>query len=134
MTATRQSETAHELPAEFFVFVDSSNPVTQHNLRFTRRFTSGLGGASEEEWQAYLSGALDLLPFIVNPNHSPWLSMFTASTISDWCIENDAEVVRREEFRHEPSRLSATFAFGDEASCRTASTRYGWKLGEVRRF
>lgn len=62
------------------------------------------------------------------------MSVFTASVIADWCVENDAEVIRREEFHHQPSRLSATFAFGDEASCRAASALYDWNLGEVRRF
>lgn len=131
---TSLHEEPSEPPGEFYVFVDPSNLIAQNNLRFTRRFTSGLAGASAQEWQAYRSGELDLLPYIVNPHHSPWLSVFTASVIADWCVENDAEVIRREEFRHQPSRLSATFAFGDEASCGAASALYGWNLGEVRRF
>lgn len=33
-----------------------------------------------------------------------------------------------------PSRMSAIYAFGDEATCIEVASRYGWSLETVRRF
>jgi hypothetical protein len=123
---------------EFYVFVDMDNPLTFHNITFTRSMSSASYPWTIQDSSLkpeYLAGTLDYLPFIVNERRSKLpLSSFSASIISAYRVEYDAEITRRLNFPLAPSRLSALYAFSSLDDCKEAHRLYGWDLDSVRRF
>ena len=60
-----------EIPKEFFVFVNYANPITRHNIEFTKQFTScGVTEVlmSKEKLNEYLTGTMQYAPYIPNQN------------------------------------------------------------------
>ena len=124
-------------PEHFYVFANQTLLVTRENLRATGHLISAAyayAGMGPDQLKAYTEGTLDYLPFVQNTGSLPARSPFTSRVISAYRAEYDAEVYRRLRNPLLPSRLSAIFAFVDEASCEAAASRYGWDLNEVRRF
>ena len=121
----------------FFIFVSFLRGMTAHNLRVTRTFTSAAWSQATfdpEFCSKYLSGTAVYQPFFPGANDLKVISPFCLSVINDYRVEYDAERVRLMSFPLLPSRLSATYAFGDYASCEEVSRRYHWNLNTVRRF
>ncbi len=148
---------AAEIPTEFFIFVDQASFDAQHNLALTGTFMSaGFSAAFPSEvpvgtmtrWSpgaqapreeaqlraGYLDGSLDYLPYAPNDRYFGWPTPFVSGITTDYRVEHDAEVGRRVHAPLLPSRLSATYAFGDMETCRAVSAAHGWSLSEVRRF
>ncbi|GAH75237.1 unnamed protein product, partial [marine sediment metagenome] len=74
-------------------------------------------------------------PFISNNNKDfGSLSIFCYKIINNYRVEYDAEICRMHYYPRYPSRLSATFAFGDYSSCIEANRKYDWNLDEVKKF
>lgn len=129
--------TNEEIPEVFFVFVNFNHFITKYSLDMTKGFTSGaLGQISiSNSLQKYMDGDIDYLPFIPNSNcdlMSP--SMFNLNITSEYRIEYNCELYRRFNHKKFPSRLSATYAFGDFESCLKTSQKYGWDINTVRKF
>lgn len=125
-------------PTRFYIFLNLLHPVTAHNALLIGSFTSAgwTSALSNQEFaKKYIAGEVDYLPF--SPNEASdqhFLSMYYSSAINNYVIEHNAELTRRSEFGTLPSRLSATFAFGDYADCERAAQKYSWPLSEVREF
>jgi len=130
--------TKEKINNEFYIFVDFNNIVTKHNLEVTNSFVSGafgqlsFGGDFAEK---YISGTVDYLPFVVN-SHSDMnvISMFNNSITSDYRVEYNFELHRKQYYPHFPSRLAACYAFADYETCEKVSQKYHWNLNSVRKF
>lgn len=126
-----------QIPEEFFIFVNEHIPLTYHNFNVIKSFvssgfmTAGLGPVFLEK---YLNGTIDYLPYNYNPDFRLAVSPFCMRTINEYRVEVDAEIIRKEFFPLYPSRLSATYAFGDYSTCVAISKKYTWDLKTVRRF
>lgn len=126
-----------EIPKEFFVFVNYSNPITLNNIELTKQFTSsGISEAliSKEKLEEYLTGKMQFAPYIPNSNCINSISPFLLSVTKEYTIEYEAEYIRSTYFPLYPSRFSSTFAFGDYETCEKVSKLYGWSLETVRKF
>lgn len=124
--------------AEYFIFVNLTNPLTRHNLQFTGQilsagYTSVLQDSNLVE--QYLTGEINYLPFVINEQRATgFLSFYCTSAIADYRVEYDAEMRRLLSFTQLPSRLSAVYAFATEEDCREAHRLYRWDLNSVRKF
>lgn len=150
------AESVPETPSEFFVFVNQASFWTRHNFGLTGRFvSSGFAAAVPDQVPvgtvmayspgpsapsgddirtAYVNGTLDYLMFAPSPTYFGWPTPFASNVVTDYRIEYDAEVCRRWRFPLLPSRLSATYAFGDFDTCVAVSEKHRWPLDEVERF
>jgi len=120
-----------------FIFVNFLRGTTRHNLRLTKQFTSaGYTAALQNSASRakYISGAMTYAPFAPANPDCLFISPFAMSVMNDYRIEYDAERIRLMKFPLLPSRLSATYAFGDFATCELVSKKYGWPLDTVRKF
>jgi hypothetical protein len=135
-TASSGPAAAAGIPEEFFIFVDQSHPMAQHNYRLTKTFTSRFADRlyTAEGRRALDDGQIDPMPFAPNPNADPSLSPFAVRAMNDYRIEWDAELCRKAIVPQAPSRMSAVFAFGDVESCVAVNNAYGWGLESVRKF
>lgn len=84
--------------------------------------TAGTNWLDILEGRATLSGVVP--PFAAGSLSVPHLAE----------VEAQAEQSRQQHYPEAPSRLPAIFAFGDFASVKHASQRYGWSLDTVREF
>lgn len=125
-----------QLPSKFYIFVNLLNPITRHNLKSTKVFSSAvLPFINNNNLNKYRDGSINYLPFISNNNKDfGSLSIFCHNIINDYRVEYDAEICRMHYYPRYPSRLSATFAFGDYSSCIEANRKYDWDLDEVKKF
>jgi hypothetical protein len=125
-----------KVPETLFVFIDESLPAAVHNLRFTGQMASraAMGWGDPDFVNRYQRNEIDWLPFISNPNTTPWLSFHSARLISSYAVEWGAEVSRRLHYPEKPSRLSALYAFGDLDSCARAARLHRWSIETVRAF
>lgn len=123
-------------PDEYFIFVNRLNQVTRNNFDLTGTFTSSAFGlcTSPEFAAKYIQGSATYAPFRPDSPDCTSISPYTLTAINDYRIEYDAEYVRMQRYRTYPSRLSATFAFGDLASCELVAKKYGWDISTVKRF
>jgi len=124
-------------PEIFYIFVSQTNLMAQHNLKFTKQFSSGtvFDWSNPEFVERYNNGAVDYLPFIINQNKTCHvLSAFENSITAEYRVEYNAEMQRYLHFNLCPSRLSAIYAFGSYSECETVSKKYGWDLSSVRQF
>lgn len=124
-----------DIPEEFYVFVNFSSPIAANNFR-VGAYTSAACSMwnNEENLRKYLDGSLNYLPFAPCDRDPMSISPYCLSAINDYRIEYDAEIFRKEYFPLYPSRLSATYAFGDIETCHEVSRRYGWDISTVRKF
>jgi hypothetical protein len=140
----------------YYVFVNRAGFQTRHNLDNTGAFVSaGFAAAAPEALprgmimayapspgapqgraakQAYIEGSMDYLQFLPNPSYIGFLTPFVSGVINEYRIEYDAELARRRFAPQSPSRLSAIYAFADLASCKLASSNWGWPMSEVEKF
>ena len=118
------------LPDALFIFVNQANPMTEHNYRVTKTFSSRFAG----RLHLLDTGQADPMPFIPNPDADPMPTPFVMSVTSDYQTEWNAELGRRAFAPRAPSRMSALYAFGDIESCRAVHSKHGWPLETVRRF
>ena len=134
--STCDHERVADLPPELFIFVDQTSMMTRNNFQLRRTFNSRFAEPlqTEEGRAAIDSGEIDPMPFKQNPDQYPDLSPFVLRLATEQWIEWEAERRRRSVAPLAPSRLSAVYAFGDEATCRTVSARHGWHLSTVWRF
>lgn len=125
-----------QLPSEFYIFVNLLNPITRHTLKSTKVFSSAvLPFINNNNINKYKDGSINYLPFISNNNKDfGSLSIFCYNIINDYRVEYDAEICRMHYYPRYPSRLSATFAFGDYSSCIEANRKNDWNLDEVKKF
>ena len=127
-----------ECPKEFFIFCDSYNPMTVHNLTFTKTFTSAAFAncsISDEFLKKYLDGSVNYLPFLPAKRDCDVLSPYCLTAMNDYRIEYDAEVCRKAYYPKYPSRLSAVFAFGDYETCKYVVGKYPrWDISSVKKF
>jgi len=125
-----------DAPNEFYIFVNQFNPMTEHNFKFTKTFTSGaVNSCLDEDFvKKYIEGSARYLPYepCQSDNISP--SPYLLSAINDYRIEYDAEVYREKNHPLYPSRLSALYAFGNIETCELVSEKYGWPLNTVHKF
>jgi len=124
-----------KIPQEFFVFVNFSNPVAANNYK-VGAYTSAACSTwkNEETLKKYLNGTLRYLPFEQSERDVHALSPYCLTAINDYRVEYDAELTRTSLFPLYPSRLSATYAFGNLETCKLVSSKYGWDINTVRRF
>lgn len=126
-----------KIPDTFYIFVNQYNPMTEHNFKITKTFTSGAVNScslSEDFAKKYYSGTAKYLPYepCKHDNISP--SPYLLSSINDYRIEYDAEMFREINCPLYPSRLSALYAFGDLDSCHIVSEKYKWDINSVKKF
>ncbi len=124
-------------PEIFFIFVNRLNPITCHNLKFTKCFHSAAFTnclMDSDFLQKYQDGTAKYLPFIPNGLDVKIFSPYMLSAINDYRVEYDCEVYRKHHYPLFPSRLSSIFAFGDYESCKKVSEKYKWNLQEVKKF
>lgn len=125
-----------DAPDELYIFVNQINPMTEHNFKLTKTFTSGAFNSCLDENFAkkYIEGSAIYLPYepCQADNISP--SPYLLSAINDYRIEYDAEVYREKNHPIYPSRLSALYAFGNMETCKLVSKKYGWPLNTVYKF
>ncbi|HYI80877.1 MAG TPA: hypothetical protein VEW67_08460 [Thermoleophilaceae bacterium] len=128
--------TSPPLPSEFFIFVNPTLPMTRHNFELTKTFTSRFAELLQtaEGQQKVDQFEVDPMPFKQNPDQYEFLSPFVVNLQKELWIEWEAERVRRDVAPQAPGRLSALYAFGDEATCREVAANYKWDLGSVRLF
>jgi hypothetical protein len=125
-----------QAPDEYFIFVNRLNPLTRNNFDLTGTFTSAAFGlcANKDFIIKYIEGTATYVPFQPYSPDCTFISPYTLKAINDYRIEYDAEYVRMQRFKTYPSRLSATFAFGDYESCELVAKQYGWDISTVKRF
>lgn len=126
-----------EIPEEFFVFINSSNPVTKSNIELTGQFTSsGITEAllSKEKLNEYLTGTMQYAPYIPNPIKNNSISLFSLSITNEYSVEYEAEYIRSVYFPLYPSRFSCIYAFGNYQTCQKVAQLYGWDINTVKKF
>lgn len=127
-----------KIPDEFYVFVNFNNPITKHNIEFTKVFISGAFAAINLDKNfviKYLENSIDYIPLVQNESSGIQpTSMFNLSIRSDYMVEYNCELYRRKYHPNFPSRFSCIYAFGDKNDCVAASEKYGWKLSTLRTF
>lgn len=129
-----------EIPEEFYIFQDYGknifDQINEHNYSLNKIIvSSGFKNLLiTKNFQEYLNGDIDYLPFIKNINYTNTPSAFMFKIINEYNIEHNLEFLRSKSFRKYPSRFSSIFAFGDYESCRQVSLKYNWDLNSVRRF
>jgi len=126
-----------KIPDIFYIFVNQYNPITVHNLNFTKCFTSAAYaycGSSDDFIKKYLNGTATYLPYKLNEMDLKFLSPYFLSAINDYKIEYDAENYRAQNFPLYPSRFSAIYAFGDYETCELVSQKYNWDISTVKKF
>jgi hypothetical protein len=125
-------------PEEFYVFVNLSNFMTKNNYENSKTFNSAAFGELSmggDFLEKYIKGAINYLPFTPNPDRSLHsVSPFHNSITADYRTEYNVEIARQYNYPFYPSRLSATYAFGDYDSCLEVNKKYGWDLSTVKRF
>ncbi|MFZ6025088.1 MAG: hypothetical protein ACOYVG_11625 [Bacteroidota bacterium] len=130
--------TTDNIPEEFYVFVTLSNFMTKNNYENSKTFNSAAFGElsmSKDLLEKYITGTINYLPFTPNPNRSLHsVSPFHNSITADYRTEYNVEIARQYSFPLYPSRLSATYAFGNYDSCLEVNRKYGWDLSTVKRF
>lgn len=126
------------LPDTVYVFVNFDDPVVRHNVDTIGSIISpavALFAQDDESRDRYLRNEVDWLPFVPNPASGGFLSFFSArSATPTYRVEYEAERVRRMVAPDAQSRLSAVYAFADEAACNQVAQRHGWDRGSVREF
>ncbi len=123
------------VPDEFFVFVNFSSPLAAHNYKIGSYPSAAVSAWMDEELtKKYQEGTISYLPFGPCGRDPIAISPYCLTAINDYRVEHDAETHRINNFPRYPSRLSATYAFGDEKTCELVSRKYGWDLGTVRKF
>ena len=125
------------VPKEFFVFINESNPITKNNITLTKQYTSsGITEAliSEEKLNDYLKGKMQFAPYIPNPIRNYSVSLFSLSVTNEYSVEYEAEYIRSKYFPLYPSRFSCLYAFGDYETCENVSEKYGWNIDSVKKF
>lgn len=137
MSAIKVMNTTEEVPKEFYVFVNTKDPIVKNNIEITECMFSAafsqLSLGNEGFIRSYLIGNLDYL------NYHPegrFVSMYFAQprTKQEWQLEHDCELYRKQNFPLYPSRLSACYAFGDYETCLHVSKKYGWDINTVKKF
>lgn len=129
-----------ETPEEFYIFQDYGknifDQINEHNYSLNKIIvSSGFKNLLiTKNFQEYLNGDIDYLPFIKNINYTNTPSAFMFKIINEYNIEHNLEFLRSKSFRKYPSRFSSIFAFGDYESCRQVSLKYNWDLNSVRKF
>jgi len=75
-----------QLPSEFYIFVNLLNPITRHNLKLTKVFTSAvLPFINNNNLNKYRDGSINYLPFINNTNRDfGSLSIFCHNIINNY--------------------------------------------------
>jgi len=130
------SNVDEDAPDTFYIFVNQLNPMTEHNFKHTKTFTSGaVNSCLDKSFERkYMEGTARYLPY--EPCHSDNVSLspYLLSAINDYRIEYDAEVYREKNHPLYPSRLSALYAFGDIETCQLVSKKYHWPLDTVHKF
>ena len=151
-----------KIPSTFYVFLSEYNLVSRKNIQNTNCIASSAFFEAISETDKsfanthlkktissfnpnynkpknftndYLTGDIDYLPLIPNPNTNLGLnSLFSRSITALYNTEYNAEMHRK--YRHQtyPSRLSCVYAFGDYKSCIEANKKYGWDLSSVKEF
>lgn len=126
-----------EIPEEFFVFINFSNPVTKNNIELGGQFTSsGIEEAlmSKEKLEKYLTGTMQYAPYIPNPILNRSISLYSLSVIKEYSVEYEAEYIRSRYFPLYPSRFSCIYAFGNYQTCQKVSQLYNWDINTVKKF
>src|SRR5262245_24321272 len=94
----------------FWIFIDSTDVMSWHNLKFTRGISSSGHSAalSDPKFRdAYLAGTAIYAPFVPNTRRtSGFVSRFLVNIQAAYEIEYDAEYVRCHHFPTLPSRFS----------------------------
>ena len=127
--------TGENIPDEFYIFV-SPYPTTTWNLNLGKGFSSaGYDNCSDSDFKTkYLNGTVTYLPFQPSKSDLITISPYCMTAINSYRIEYDAEVCRSRLFPKYPSRLSATYAFGDYESCEKVHAKHGWDLQSIKKF
>lgn len=126
-----------DIPETFYIFCNTLNLVTYHNLKYGKSFSSaGFVEAhlNEESKKRYLDGTATYLPYERTQPSVNTVSPFMLTAMNEYRIEHDAEHVRIKYFPKLPSRMSAVYAFGDMETCREVSNKWGWSLESVKEF
>ena len=119
-----------EIPNIFYVFVNLNKFITKNNYEGSKTFNSAVFGelyTNKQLLDKYLKGTINYLPYIPNPNSDLHVvSPFQSTITSNYQTEYNVEIARQYNFPLYPSRLSATYAFGDYDSCVRVSNLYRW--------
>ncbi|MDI3324741.1 hypothetical protein QKW35_10170 [Pontibacterium granulatum] len=125
-----------DAPDTFYIFVNQLNPITEHNFKHTKTFSSGAVAScmNEDFARKFVDGTARYLPYEPCEFDNLAVSPYCLTAINDYRIEYDAEVYREKHHPLYPSRLSALYAFGSMEMCQLVSQRYGWQLDSVHKF
>ncbi len=103
---------------DFFVWVDPSNWLIQHQVGLIGSFTSVPNGAEET------------LMFLPNPRFQTFISSFQNNLLRDYMTEYNLEVTRKASFPEYPFRLKAVFLFGSESEAQEYKEHNIWHVGK----
>ena len=125
------------IPKNFYIFVDTDNPITARAMRTTKTFSSSaytMCRHSKSFLEKYIKGKVRYLPYKECSQDMKVFSPYYMAVVNEFGIEHDAERVREKFYPLYPSRLSAVYAFGDYDTCVKVSKKHNWDLKSVRRF
>lgn len=128
----------NEVPEKFYIFVNQLSPITYNNYNVTKTFVSAAYSQCSMEdgfFKKYIRGDVNYLPFVPSQNADlKVISPFYLTAINEYVVEYNAELKRKSDYLLHPSRLSATFAFGDFDTCKIVAEKYCWPLDQVKEF
>lgn len=125
------------IPQDFYIFVDTDNPITAKVIRTTKTFSSSaytMCRHSKSFLEKYIKGKVKYLPYKECNQDMKVFSPYYMAVVNEFGIEYDAERIREKFYPLYPSRLSAVYAFGDYDTCVKVSKKHNWDLKSVRKF
>ena len=140
----RTMNTNEKVPEYFYIFT-GRNPdslfsqIEKYNigLRDGTIISNGFQQMfSMNNPKVFLTGDVDYLPYIKNPDYFGGVSPFNWRIVERYSIEYNLEVYRLQHYKHYPSRFSGLFAFGDYETCKNISNKYPkiWKLEDCMKY
>lgn len=110
--------TEYDSDQKFWVWINSSDPKTKHNVKVMRSITSVWDNADGN------------LQFVLNPKFNGITSPFQANVLWQYYPEYCLEESRKRHFQEYPSRLCATFLFESEHDARQYKESHLWHVSE----
>lgn len=103
---------------DFHIWIDPSNIIIQHQIKFTGGFTSIPQNESNEN-----------LMFIPNPDFKGFVSFFQNNLLTRYIAEYNLELCRRHSFQQYPARLQAIFLLDSEQEAQGYRERHPKHVG-----
>lgn len=130
-----------EVPEIFYIFVGQGknkfSQINYHNYNLTKSIiSSGFEGivAQPDKIVDFIEGNIEYAPFVPNATTLGHPSSHSMAVVNGYNVEYILEYIRYYNYKAYPSRFSCVYAFGDYESCKKASEKYEWDLGNVKKF